>query len=282
MRQGPVETRWIVSALSCSWRYWGHAFFSSQGKELLRKIVSFLCWKEIFQTQSVLKLVLFPLYQAGGEERDRGWDGWTASPTQRTWVWTNSVRQWRTGKPDVLRLQTVGHDRASQESDTAEWAKSQMWPSEWTAITVPTVIQLNQGLGWEGCHTEQSLLSWGTRRQMFLEKILSVLLVSPSQCAGSHPCLGVCHLSLAHGGTWSLWPGQGTARSRHTVRVHWTTHGSTSGRHLLVCVYVYTVCVHWTTHGSTSGRHLLVCVCVCVCVCVYLAASGLSCGIQAL
>ena len=27
---------------------------------------------------------------AGGEEDDRGWDGWMASLTRRTWVWVNS------------------------------------------------------------------------------------------------------------------------------------------------------------------------------------------------
>ena len=34
---------------------------------------------------------------------DRGWDGWMASPTQWTWVWANSGRWWRTGKPGVLQ-----------------------------------------------------------------------------------------------------------------------------------------------------------------------------------
>ena len=29
-------------------------------------------------------------FRAGGEEGDRKWDGWIASPTQWTWVWTNS------------------------------------------------------------------------------------------------------------------------------------------------------------------------------------------------
>ena len=36
-----------------------------------------------------------------------------ASPTQWTWVWANSGRQWRTGKPGVLQLmglQRVRHD----------------------------------------------------------------------------------------------------------------------------------------------------------------------------
>ena len=31
-----------------------------------------------------------------------GWDGWLASSTQRTWVWANSQREWRTGKPGEL------------------------------------------------------------------------------------------------------------------------------------------------------------------------------------
>ena len=34
------------------------------------------------------------------------WDGWMASPTQWTWVWANSGRWWKTGKPGVL--QSVG------------------------------------------------------------------------------------------------------------------------------------------------------------------------------
>ena len=37
-----------------------------------------------------------------GEGGNRGWDGWMASPTQWTWVWASSGRQWRTGKPGML------------------------------------------------------------------------------------------------------------------------------------------------------------------------------------
>ena len=52
-----------------------------------------------------------------GEGDDRGWDCWKASLTQRTWVWANSGRQWRTGKPGVLQSmgsQRVGHNWATQ------------------------------------------------------------------------------------------------------------------------------------------------------------------------
>ena len=45
--------------------------------------------------------------------KDRGWDGWMASPTQRTWVWVNSRSWWWTGGPGVLqskKSKRVGHD----------------------------------------------------------------------------------------------------------------------------------------------------------------------------
>ena len=39
--------------------------------------------------------------KAGEKGDDRGWDGWMASPTQWTWVWTNSRKWWWTGKPGM-------------------------------------------------------------------------------------------------------------------------------------------------------------------------------------
>ena len=51
--------------------------------------------------------------KVGGEGKDRGWDGWMASPTQWTWVWVNSRSWWWTGRPAVLqsmRAQRVRHD----------------------------------------------------------------------------------------------------------------------------------------------------------------------------
>ena len=39
---------------------------------------------------------------AGGEGDDRGWDGWLAPPTRRTWVWVNSGGWWWTGRPGML------------------------------------------------------------------------------------------------------------------------------------------------------------------------------------
>ena len=45
-------------------------------------------------------------------------DGWMASPTQWTWIWVNSRRWWRTGKPGVLQstgLQRVRYDWATEQ-----------------------------------------------------------------------------------------------------------------------------------------------------------------------
>ena len=50
--------------------------------------------------------------KAGG----RGWDGWITSLTQRTSIWANSWRQWRTEEPGMLQSvgsQWVGHNLAT-------------------------------------------------------------------------------------------------------------------------------------------------------------------------
>jgi len=55
---------------------------------------------------------------------DRGRDGWMASLTQRTWVWADSRRRWRTGKPGVLQFmgsQRVGHNSAWTATTILHW-----------------------------------------------------------------------------------------------------------------------------------------------------------------
>ena len=52
-----------------------------------------------------------------GEGKDRGWDGWMASPTQQAWVWVGSGSWWWTLRPGVLPSmwsQRVGHNWASE------------------------------------------------------------------------------------------------------------------------------------------------------------------------
>ena len=68
--------------------------------------------------------------KAGGEGDDRGWDGWMASLAQRTWIWANSGRQWRTGKPDILQSmgsRRVGYNLATEQQQQSKdriWAAS--------------------------------------------------------------------------------------------------------------------------------------------------------------
>ena len=57
--------------------------------------------------------------KAGGGD-DRGWDGWMASRTQRTWVWVNSGSWQWTGRPGVLQSMGI--------------AKSWTWLSDWTEL----------------------------------------------------------------------------------------------------------------------------------------------------
>ena len=57
------------------------------------------------------------------EGGNRGWGGWIASPTQRTWVWANSWRLWKIGKPGVLqsmRSPRVRHDLVTEQPEWCE------------------------------------------------------------------------------------------------------------------------------------------------------------------
>ena len=59
--------------------------------------------------------------KTGGEEDDRGWDGWMASLTLWTRVWVSSGNWWWTGRPVVL--QSMG-------------SQSQTWLGDWTELNV--------------------------------------------------------------------------------------------------------------------------------------------------
>ena len=72
----------------------------------------------LMQTASSLEKTLM-LGKIEGRRRDeRGWDGRMASLTQWTWVWANSTRPWKTGKPGVLQsmgFQRVRHDLVTEQ-----------------------------------------------------------------------------------------------------------------------------------------------------------------------
>ena len=78
------------------------------------------CWSWSSNTLATWweELTHWKRLRAGGAGGDRGWDDWMASPTQWTWVWANSGRWWRTGKPGVLQStgsQGVGHGLGTEQ-----------------------------------------------------------------------------------------------------------------------------------------------------------------------
>ena len=95
---------WIFTGRNeaeCCWS-WSSNTLATWYKELTNWKRSW-CWERL---------------RAGEEEDDRGWDYWMASPTRWTWVWANSGRWWRTGKPGVLQfieLQRVRHNLATEQ-----------------------------------------------------------------------------------------------------------------------------------------------------------------------
>ena len=79
-------------------QYFGHLMWRVDSLEKTTHWKRLWCWEGL---------------GAGGKGDNRGWDGWMASPTQRTWVWVNSGSWWWTGRPGVLQFmgsKTVGHN----------------------------------------------------------------------------------------------------------------------------------------------------------------------------
>ena len=65
------------------------------------------------RTNSLEKTLMLVRLKAGGEEDNRGWDGWMASLMWWTWIWVGSRSWWWTGKLGMLQSlgsQRVGHD----------------------------------------------------------------------------------------------------------------------------------------------------------------------------
>ena len=61
----------------------------------------------IWRTNSLEKTLMLGKIEGRRRRDDRGWDGWMASLTQWTWVWTSSRWWWRTGNPGVLQSMVV-------------------------------------------------------------------------------------------------------------------------------------------------------------------------------
>ena len=100
---------------------------SLEGLMLKLKLQSFGCLMQ--RTDSLEKTLMLGKIEGRRRKDNRGWDGWMVSLTQWTWVWINSGRQWRTGKPGVLQSmgsQRVRHDWGTELISHGNYAP--IWP----------------------------------------------------------------------------------------------------------------------------------------------------------
>ena len=85
-------------------------------EELILKIQYF--GHLIQSVDSLEKTPCLERFRLGGKGGNRGRDGWMASLIQWTWIWANSGRWWRTGKPGML--QSMGSQRVRHNWVTEE------------------------------------------------------------------------------------------------------------------------------------------------------------------
>ena len=78
------------------------------------------------RADSFEKTLMLERLRAGGEGDDRGWDGWTASPTQWTWVWVDSGSWWWTGSPGMLWFKGL---KESNTTEQLNWTHL-MWSTD--------------------------------------------------------------------------------------------------------------------------------------------------------
>ena len=74
--------------------------YSLEGLMPKLKLQYFGHWMQ--RTDSLEKTRCRERLKVGGEEDNRGWDGWMASPTQWTWISVNSGSWWWSGRPGML------------------------------------------------------------------------------------------------------------------------------------------------------------------------------------
>ena len=123
----PTNPSWRRSILSVLWKDWCWNWNSNTLATWCKELTHLKrpwCWEWL---------------RAGGEEDDRGWDGWMASLTQWTWVWVNSGGWW-IGRPGVLQSmgsQRIEHDSATELKNLIISATKDKW---WLCIVIEVLI----------------------------------------------------------------------------------------------------------------------------------------------
>ena len=123
------QSRGLFYEIMRSWDFFGRNDVEAETPTLATSCEELTHWKRLWCWEGL---------GAGGEGDDRGWDGWMASLTQRTWVWVNSRSWWWTGRPGVLWFmgsQRVGHDWVTELNWTELkdlWGQSSRdWMTSW-------------------------------------------------------------------------------------------------------------------------------------------------------
>ena len=102
-----INPEYILEGLMLKHQYFGHLMWTADSLEK--------------------SLILGKIVGRMRRGHPRGWDGWMASPTQRTRTWANSGRWWGTGSPGAA---------------VHEVTKSQAWLSNWTTILIFYLLML--------------------------------------------------------------------------------------------------------------------------------------------
>ena len=104
----PVNPKGDQSVLIFHWKHWCWSWNSNTLVTWCKELTHVKrpwCWKRL---------------KAGGKGDNRGFDGWMASLTQRTWGWVNSGSWWWTGRPGMLW--SIGSQRVRYD-----WATELYW-----------------------------------------------------------------------------------------------------------------------------------------------------------
>ena len=108
------------SILNICWKDWCWSWSSNTLSIWCQELT---CWKRPWCSKRL---------RARGEGCNRGWNGWMVSLTQWIWVWANSGRLWRTGKPGVL-----------QSMEPQSWTRLSNWPTTTVKICTYFYVYAN-------------------------------------------------------------------------------------------------------------------------------------------
>ena len=131
---------------------------------------------ENIHSYNVNKTLILGKIVAGREGGNRGWDGWMAPSTQWTWIWANSGRWWRTGKPGMLQF--MGSQRVRLDLVTG-------------------LSKNNLNNFWR---MKKNMYIWGTWGEDFKPPVShQVVLILQFQCPNPAPCWpSTCWLLPCH------------------------------------------------------------------------------------